>query len=64
MRMNEAREESLPPILLGPVLDLLIYRAQRVSSNYLFHPTAARLRFGTKPNGCGWAAAGDQQRWT
>jgi hypothetical protein len=29
------------------------------ASNFPLHLTAARLRFGIKPNGCGWAAAGD-----
>jgi hypothetical protein len=31
------------------------------ASNFPLHLTAARLRFGIKPNGYGWAAAGDRR---
>ena len=62
MKMSELIEESLPPILLKLVLDLSCYRVQGRSSNYLFHLTAARLRFLLNVNGYGWAAAGDQRR--
>jgi hypothetical protein len=31
------------------------------ASNFPLYLNAARLRFGIKPNGCGWAAAGDRR---
>jgi hypothetical protein len=31
------------------------------ASNFQLYLNAARLRFGIKPNGCGWAAAGDRR---
>jgi hypothetical protein len=36
---------------------------QGATSNFSLHLTATRLRFGLKPKGYGWVAAGDRPRW-
>ena len=38
--------------------------APAAGPNLAMHGTAARLRFGMKPNGLVWVAARDRRRWT
>ena len=61
MRMSEVVEEPCIANTIGACVGFSPCRVQRVLSNYLFYLTAARVRFGMNPNGCG-GAAGDQQR--